>query len=528
MRLLLPFLALFLLAPTAMAATPRVFILHDATDDGYTYAGNLNQFGWVLLDEEGKTHVHKNGKIRILQDGNILYETLGGSGYSTAHDYDALNPFLYRFMSPGNYTVQASVNVSSGVALSAEFNGTVVERRDLVEAALEPVGAIPSTVALARPVPFKFEVRGPGGKPLEHVDALFEVREAATNWLVFRTKLHAHSGPMEAEFSFLEGGSYQVKVIAFQAYPEPLAPAFQPVARTWTVEAKDAPSPVGSIGGFRSDAGDGRYMLLHTYDPAPPGPDYTGTPVVGPQGNVRLNALVYDGKEKRLVPHVDFRATLLNAAEHVLYRSTSLHEYDGVHEVITSPGLPGDYRLQLTAKTENWTASKELSFRITPPTNLLPGVSGSPPSVLPPCVGPVRITVDGVTPLFEEGTVGFAARLLSGDPCPHSEIEIQWQDEKGVPFVINKLHTHADGKFGIYARAPATGAHRLVLDAESIHSDPATSFEPSFLSILAHAPVPSPPEGPVPLQPTAVPGFELVFVGLAAALLVSFRRRMGS
>lgn len=517
---------LSLLLPGAAAGTPRVFILHDSTDDGYTYAGNLNQFGWLLLDEEGKTQVHKNAKIRIIQDNATLYETLGGKGWDTGHDYDALSPILFRLLRAGNYTVHAEVNLSGGVSVAADFNGVAVERNDLVNASIQNLAGFPSTTRTLVQTPFKFQVVGPDGAMLEHVDSFFEVRDALSNRLLFRTKLHSHAYPMEVDYGFTESGSYKIRILAYQAYPEPNVVAFLPVQRTWNIEVTSSPPPAPVTSSFSPTSSNESYRLLHTYDPAPPGPNYDGTPVVSPAANVRLNLLVYDPTEKRLVPHVDFRATLLNAAGHQLFSSGTIHEYDGHLEVITAPRVPGDYRLQVIATASGWTAKKELSFRVAPPTNLLAGTAGSPPRPYLGCTGPITVSVSGLLPTFSGGRVDLATKLATGDPCQHAEIDLQWLDSAGIPYLVNKLHTHGDGRFAFEAIAPESGRQQFVLDAEAIHGDAATSFAPAAIEFDAQRAIMGGPSPPLPLQPTpAVPGPSFLFVTLALAGFVLFRRR---
>lgn len=523
---LLPLMLLGLLLPSAAAGTPRVFMLHDSTDDGYTYAGNLNQFGWLLLEEEGKTQVHKNAKIRITQNNETLYETLGGKGWDTGHDYDALNPFLYRFLRAGNYTVHAEVNLSGGAFLKAAFNGTVVERGDLVEASIQNVAGFPPSTQTLAQTPFKFQVTGPNGAMLTHADALFEVRDAVSNRLLFRTKLHSHEHPMEVDYAFAEPGAYKIKILAYQAYPEPTAVAFKPVQRTWTINAQAGPPPVVQPWSFAPSPGDGRYVLLHTYDPAPPGPNYDGNPVVSPATNVRLNLLVYDAKEKRLVPHVDFRATLLNAAGHQLFSSGTIHEYDGHLEVVTAPRLPGDYRLQVIVGASGWSAQKELGFRVAPPTNLVAGLGGSPPRPYPGCTGPVALSASGLASSFSVGRVELAANLATGDPCQHSEIDLQWVDAAGIPYLVNKLHTHGDGRFSFEAMASEDGRQQFILDAEAIHGDAATSFAPASIEFEAVRRLVAGPSPPLALGiAQGLPGPSLAFIVLALTGLIILRRR---
>src|SRR5687767_7020083 len=90
----------------------RVLILHDVQDDGYTYVGTPNQFAFILVNADGSTNVHQNGRVVVKQNGVTLYETLG---YATAHDYDALNPFLVTFPVEGPYTIDAEIGRDANV-----------------------------------------------------------------------------------------------------------------------------------------------------------------------------------------------------------------------------------------------------------------------------------------------------------------------------------------------------------------------------------------------------------------------------
>jgi hypothetical protein len=515
------------LGPSVAAQSAlRVLILHDVKDDGYTYVGNPNQFAFMLINEDGKTNVHKNAHILVRQNGVTLYET-GGS--DTAHDYDALNPFVVTFPSQGPYDVEAEVNVATGNVMKASFHGFAERRADLIPITVKAEQTIAPSGQLSN---FTFTPLDAAGAIVAHSDGLFEVRRASDNFLLFRIHTHTHETPQVAEFAFPDQGDYVVRFIAYEAFPTRDGPAFAPVATVLNVKVSGAagpmrPAPAMGVGARPGPAGSG-FLLLDTYDPAPPAP-YDGYPNVGPYGNVRLNALVYDPATKTMVPHVDFTATLKDPDGKVLFQSQTLHEYDGHLEVVTQQARQGTYTLSVTADRGDWKASRDLKFNVVPPV-LATGGAG-------PLI--VRSTgLDGVR-AGEPQNISFTAQTLAGTAYQHSEIEMQIVRgaKLGAPMLINKLHTHSDGKFAVAATFPEPGDYFVVLDPETLDGEPSVSYSYEKLGNSLIVPVKVAPGvaladvGSMKAQPLATGakgfapglGFLLILLGLSVAL--GFRGR---
>lgn len=515
------------LAPTTSSqqAQPRLLILHDVPDDGFAYVGNPNQFAFLVLTEEGKTTVHKNGKIVVTQNGVKLYETLGGSqGTSTAHDYDAFNSFMIAFPVEGPYTVHAEVPYAAGLKLSADFQGTVHAIPSPVKAALQVVA--PSAMASAMvgaPVNFEFKVVDEAGTLLPHTDALFEVRRADSQFLLFRTHTHTHDAPMKLTYRFAEQGDYTIRIVGYTAYPSLDTPGFAPVSQTLRVRAMGSATPgapMVSPPSTTAAPATGKYVLATTYDPET---------TVTPFGNIRLNTLVLDAETRLPVAHVNFEATLTDPRGAIVFQSMSLHEYDGNLEVVTQNSAPGDYRLRVMASQGDWSAYTDLNFRVVP----VSGAYGA---------GPTIIKATGLDKLVS-GTpskIEFAAQTLAGTPHQHSEIELHVNagTTLGAPLLLNKLHTHMDGKFSVEVVFPEAGDYTLLLDAETVHGDPTPAYYYDRLGnsllvpvkVAPGVPLPNVPALEVPAAPledegAGIPGPGLFLAVLAAVGAILLGRR---
>lgn len=456
----------------AAQAQPRVHILHEVPDDGYTFAGNPTFYGWVLLADDGTPNTHKNGKIRVSQNGALLYETKGGaSGMETAHDYDALNSFMFAFPRTGPYEIFTEVPAAAGLSVNSTFTGFVGAPENPVVADIDTKD-FPKNAQTGVPVTFKFFLEDESKELLPHTDALFEVRRAEDNWLLFRTHTHTHTEAMSVDYAFAAEGEYLVRLVGYQAFPGKTGASFEPFAKLHRIAVTglppinaDARAAPASPSSEPDSEDDKEYQLLVTYDPAPTG---TSSPNVGPFGNVRLNVLVYDPAEKALVPHVNFDAHLYDALMNTRFQSASLHEYDGQLEVVDQEGVPGTYTLDVKASKGDWSASRTLQFTVTP--------LATPPN----SAGPTIITATGLEGL-KAGVpqdITFTAANLGGRPHSHSEIEIQVLrgDAAGPPILINKLHTHGDGKFTATITFPDAGDYTLLLDPETVHGDPTPAY----------------------------------------------------
>ncbi|HLE47715.1 MAG TPA: hypothetical protein VI818_05405 [Candidatus Thermoplasmatota archaeon] len=497
-------------------ATAKLLILHDVRDDGYTYVGTPNQFAFVMITAEGATTVHKQGKITITQNGVKLYETQGGAGgFDTAHDYDAFNGFSFAFPTVGPYRVHAEIpNL-----VSADFNGYVAAVPNPVQAKVMIDG--PTQASASAPTAFTVKIQDADGTAIPHTDALFEVRRTSDNFLLFRTHAHAHDDAMKLNYRFPEAGSYTVNVVGYIAYPEPAAPGFTPVTATRAVTVTGAAPPAAPAATAPSilvAPAAGPYVLLPTYDP---------DKVVGPFGNIRLNALVLTAENRTQASHVDFKATLTDPMGRTVFQSDTLHEYDGNLEVVTQNAVPGEYKLRVEAELDGWNGQTDLVFRVVPPS----GVYGA---------GPILVDTPDLKAL-SAGTpsrLAFTMRTLAGTPHQHAEIDLQVLDAAtGVPVLMNKLHTHMDGKFAIDYVFPTPGDYRLVLDAETVHADATPSYHYKQLGGKLVVPItvgtgalllPGPPPVPVAKakETGELPNIGLVAVlgALAAAVLVARRQ----
>jgi hypothetical protein len=501
MRALLALLLVsaFLVQPVhGQSQQQRVVIFHDVMDDGYTYVGTPNQFAFALLNEDGSPNVHKNGRVTVTQNGVVLYET---PGYNTAHDYDALNTFLVTFPVEGRYEIQAEIGSAPETSLKASFSGYVERRTDLAPVTLKLDG--PATAMSGQANKFSYQVTDANGSVVPHSDGLFEVRNDATNQLLFRTHTHSHEGPQELSYVFANPGTYSVKLTGFQAYPTKADVAFAPLTTTKKVQVSQgnsdsAPGVPGSTpslpGGIVASPKpvDKGYRLYTTYDP-----DKT----VGLFGNQRLNTYVFDPVTGQLVPHIDFTATLKDPSGRVLFSSETLHEYDGHLEVITANNKVGTYRMEVKATDGEWSDTRTLVFDVAPPV-----VGGSSPN---PSMGagPMLVTSRGLDKLTA-GTpqpIVFTASTAGGAPWQHSEIDLQVNTKDGVSLYLNKLHTHSDGLFNVNVNFPTPGDYVLILDAEPVHRDAATSFSYGKLGDPIVVPVKVAPGVAIPDVPVHAP-----------------------
>ncbi|HEX9815630.1 MAG TPA: hypothetical protein VGB18_01505 [Candidatus Thermoplasmatota archaeon] len=454
----------FAATPVTAQAQPLLLNIHDVSDDGYTYVGNPTNFGYVLLNDNGASNTHKNGQLRITQNGVLLYETMG---MSNAHDYDALNPVFFAFPRAGPYEVSSGVPASAALNINNTFTGVVHEATNMVKARIDP-DEIPGSAAVNEATKFVFSVATEAGTLLEHSDALFEVRRSSDNWLVFRTHLHSHTEAMGLNYAFPEAGDYTVRIVGYQAFPGKNELSFEPVTYTKEVTATLEP-PINVPDSSSREAeprgtedAESPYLLVLTTDP--PG-SAGGPPTVGAFGNVRLNALVFDTTAKALVPHVNFEASIVSGTGVERFSSIALHEYDGHLEVVDQESTPGTYTYEVTAMKGEWKETKMVQFTVVPTAG----------ANAPPGAGVTIVTATGLDNI-KAGVpqkIEFLAATLAGTPHGHSEIEIQVLrgDQTGAPMLINKLHTHGDGKFGATITFPDAGDYTLIMDVNTVHAD---------------------------------------------------------
>jgi hypothetical protein len=505
-----------------MMADSGIVIAHDVPPDGRVYVGDLAHFEVVDLGKDLVPDFHQQNHARVTLDGAVLYETTPDSG----HDYDGTHGFDVVFPATGRYAVEALDDM--GMAL-ARFEGTVVAPAagpsDLV---LE----VPDAAQAGQPQTFTFRTLDGDGQIVPHSDALFEVRQGST--VLFRTKTHTHEEDQSLQYAFPAPGTYTVRVTDYLSYPsgkEALDFAPKTVEATVTVSpsppalpgAPAMPDPMQGMNDVAmGQTQGGNYTLVGTFDP------YT---LVGPNTMTRLSALVLDPATKQLVQHVDFEATLLGPTGQTLFASDTLHEYDGILEVATVQPLPGTYRLVVDASRGGWSGHVELSYTVLPPVE--PVAVDVPPQ---PGVGPILFDVSGLDGAKAGAPLGIGlfGHTLTGQPFPHSEVDVQVLNATGVPVLATKLHTHSDGRFAFTAGLPE-GDYTLALSpfplgptatpvfyGSEVGSAPAVSFTvgpgPGF--------EPSAPAGTGAAAAKGAPGLPpLAMLAGVAAVALALRRR---
>lgn len=473
-------LALLTLAAVASAqghehgnADSGVVIAHDLPPDGRAYVGGLAHFAVVYLGDDLAPDVHQQNRARVTLDGAVLFETTPDSG----HDYDGVHGFDVVFPAAGSYAVEALDE--SGMVL-ARFAGTVVE--PAAGASKLELEAQESAVA-GEAASFTFRTVDGAGAIVPHSDALFEVRQGTA--LLFRAKTHTHTEDQVLRYAFPAAGTYTVRVTDYLAYPagsDDLEFAPQTVEATVTVSPAPPAAGVPTLPAadaetnvvVEGESSNATYAIFGTFDPST---------VVGPHTQTRLGVLVMDTAARQPVQHVNFVATLHGPTGQVLFSSETLHEYDGILELASTQPTPGTYHLTVDAERGDWTGHVELAYTVLPPVE--PVALDAEPQ---PAVGPILFDVSGL----DGATAGAPMAIelfghnLAGQPFPHSEVDVQVLDAKGVPVLATKLHTHSDGRFPFTAALP----------------------EGSYTLLLA----------PFPLSPTATPMFYGPTVGSSLAI----------
>lgn len=459
-----------------------VAIAHDLPPDGRTYIGNIAHFAVVGLGDDDVPDFHQQNHVRVTLNGVVLYETTPDSG----HDYDGMYAFDVVFPVVGRYAVEAL----DGEMVLASFEGTVVEPL------AGPSSLIlegPGTAALGELATFRFQTQDGTGAIVPHSDSIFEVRQGTT--LVFRTKTHTHDEVQEVRYAFPLIGDYTVRVTDYRAYPsggEALDFAPQTAEKTVTVtpgvppiEALTVPQPLDLNAVVQGTVQGGAYTLVGTYDP------YT---VVGPFTPQRLSAVVIDPATRAPVQHVDFTARLVGPLGSTLFASETLHEYDGIFEVVTMQPLVGAYLLVVDAERGDWKGHVELPYIVAPPVVAAPMVGAA---------GPQLITVDGL--MDAKAGVPMDLQFFAHDvtgllPFAHSEIDLQILDAARVPVLATKIHTHDDGRFTLTFTPPAEGDYTLRLSPFPLLPSPTPVFYGANLGDPLD----------IPLHVAAGPGFPTV------------------
>lgn len=446
----------------AHGGTGQVVLAHDVAPDGQTYVGNPVRFTSVVHGGDGIPDVHQDVPVRVRLNNVTLWETTAVSG----HDYDGMAGVQVAFPVTGRYVVEALDGAGNAVASFAGF----VEPMAPDDAHVELL-ATPGTPFLSgHEACYAFHTVRNGSR-LHHTDARVEVRREGTMVLAVQTHTHEES----QAFCFVPQlpGSYDVRILAFQAYPTADGARFAPtLAQDAFVALPDAPAPSFPLAAPSTDlnqvhvAGEGAYRLVGTYDP------FT---VVSTETLLTLSGLVVDAGNEP-VQHVDFTAEVTGPGG-LLWTSASLHEYDGIHDVRLHHALAGQYTAVIRATRGNWTAEVALPYTVLPP--LLPTNLGQGALSLAP------VHVQAGVPAVST----FAATTTGERPFAHAEVGVAFrQSGATVPVVAGKLHSHDDGLIPFLWTAPTVGSYDVDVDLFPLSPEAAVGEVATFRITAAAGP----------------------------------------
>jgi hypothetical protein len=528
MRAALALLAVALAAAPALAqhehgsGEAMVVIAHDAPPDGRAVVGNVAHFAAILFGPDGAPQFHHNMRIEVRLDGVLLWSTTPDSG----HDYDGVNGFDVVFPAPGRYNVTATTMGRDGEA-TGSFEGFVAAAEGAQRASLRLDA--PGEAMAWQPASFQYAVLDAAGEPLPHTDAVFEVRQGGSAGpLEFRVHTHGHDGAQRLDYAFTSPGEHLVTLIAYTAYPTadaPVFPAFVTAKQVMVSPGSPLPaSPMPAVPTVNQDLndvtmGDGPepYVIMTTYDP------YTST---GPFGEARLSTLVVDPASMQPVQHVNFQAALTDALGNVVFRSDSLHEYDGVLEVLAGQQLPGQYHLAVAAEKGAWKGNAQADYTVLPPAAAL-------------SAGPQFLELHGLEQAVSGAPAAgeLFAHDAAGMPFVHSEVDLQVLPPGGgmAPVIATKLHTHDDGRFPFNLTLAEPGEYVLRLTPFPLEARPTPAFfgprpgDPLEFHVKVAQGAPLVPGQPLQQhsEPRRAPGPDVLAagVGLAAAVLLARRAR---
>ncbi len=429
-----------------------IVISHDVPADGRTYVGDLSHFGVLDLGTDLVPDFHQQNHIRVTENGVVLFETTDDSG----HDYDGVNTFTLAFPAEGDYMVE-TLNATG--AAQTMFMGQV---HRLVPKTLDLAVEAPASVAPLTPAHIVI-TPSVDGKIANHTDSLVEVRQGAA--LLLRSHTHTHLEKQELDVAFPAPGTYTLRVTGYLSYPSSKAVPITPVTVEKTIMVSaGVPAPIAGPSLVQPVLGDpqndrenavvmgttsgGNYTLVGTYDP------YV---VVAPGTQQHIDLLVMDPITKAPLQHVNFEAEFGNPAA-LLFRSSSLHEYDGIYEFTAVEQVPGEYVLHAIATYGPWSGEITVPYIVAPPVT--PAVLNTPPT---PAAGVELLSIGGFDGIVAGKTANLTLDLKdpAGFPLSHSEVDVQVVDERNVAVLETKLHTH-DGHFAFRAAFPA-GTYTLRL-----------------------------------------------------------------
>lgn len=527
-------------------ADPGLFLFHDLTQNATAWVGQPHTFGYVLLDGEGMTQVHKQGCIVVEQNGVVLYETTADS----SHDYNALNTFTFTFERAGPFTVWVAIP-------DGECDETILFEDEILGVAKRP--AEPTRVAIAK-------IQGPEQPPAETLAArigigafyapahdtadgtrwdnttgFLEIRRPGDEWLALRVPLEDSTGgeeEMSICYRFPHPGPWLLRAVV-EDRTEPAR--FAPVATTRIIEVTTMPAgavttpedycPATQRGCVAPDvntaADSERFRLRTTIDPQASS---------SPFSRFVLNALVYDADAGRPAANATYSAMVQSMAQdcnQFLLATRTLTGDAGVADLVMHWPDPGQYAFQVEAAKGDWADRTTLLFTVG---EVLP-IHGIP---MPGTAGAVIVTADGLSDFVagESGTVTFFSADPTGRAAAHSEIDFQiLREEWGTPLVQNKLHTHGSGSFDFTYTFAEPGDYLLVVDPVTIHGEATPDYY--YGSLGGELVVPfTVAEGPGLEDNTTededdrelegdstIPGAGVLFLVIASAIGLAIRRR---
>ena len=504
-------LALALLAPLAGAQSHAheegdgiAMVLRDGPDGGRAVAGAYAHFGFALL-KDGAPQAHRNAEIRVVHNGQVLFET------TDAHEYDGVFSLDLVFPSAGAYEVIAT---SEGMAVGT-FSGQVVapvnETVARVVADISPV-----EMPLVRGFQAIVSVVDAEGALIPHTDAILELREAGSKKLVSRAHAHVHDAPIAFTQHPPAPGDYELSVVAYKAFQTGRSVDVRPVLATFPVtvlglpDGVATPAPAPLVGAdplepIAGSASDGTYVLHGGYDPQR---------LVGVGNPARLSALLVDANGTP-VPHVDFRFAL-EGPDGPVFASETLHEYDGHFEFTYTPSLPGVYEGTLVALRDG----VEIPFLFQ--------MQAAPP-VAPLDPGAYRVLVEGLDGV-SAGAPADVVFTVAGPTgvLPHSEEDVTVSRPGEPPVYQFKMHTHASGSTLATLVFPGEGEWLVAVDPIALLPQAAIVERAEVLVRVAAGALPEPvlplaDEGPRLETPAPALPAVVAAVGVAAAL--ALRRR---
>ncbi|HVL48729.1 MAG TPA: hypothetical protein VM889_09245, partial [Candidatus Thermoplasmatota archaeon] len=427
------------------AAGSGAVVTRDLHPSGLAIVGSLSHFGFVLADADGQPIRHKDGLIRVMQDGVILFETM-------AHEYDGVYSLDYVFVKPGPFTVTLVAKIGDQEVVDV-FEGVAVIPR--APFPTQFVVEKPAAPVAGRPMTWKYRVADANLTLVPHTDSIFVVERLLDRKVVVRTHVHSHLEDQALTFVLDTPGEYQVRMLGYDAFPGKNETDFLPIAVEMPLTVARPTGPAPALPAVALDAAApaaaevqaGGFELKMVADP---------DARVGSQSQIRLGAVAWDPTLKRPVQHVDFALKVVGPDGAVRFESASLHEYDGVAEVLVSYATPGEYKVEWTARAKGEEREGATTFTVLPP-------------VVPLDFGPYEIKLVVDAPKQGVPTkIKVDVRNAAGRHLDHGESEIAILSPSSLaPILLAKLHAHSSPPEATVT-FPEAGRIRVLVRTESL------------------------------------------------------------